>query len=147
MGRRSSRGESLLRHIKFTAQNTQIKKNVRCHYRPTDRLRRQSRRDEDSHLGTFVFVEAFSSVASREAAVIPDFCFVFFVSSSPLFTRHCVLQREKIAREFLSRVARATRERRIERARSVETYRTHRLHRDLGRFARILPLSRAGLRV
>ena len=98
MGRRSSRGESLLRHIKFTAQNTQIKKNVRCHYRATDRLRRQSRRDEDSHLGTFVFVEAFSSVASREAAVIPDFCFVFFVSSSPLFTRHCVLQREKIAR-------------------------------------------------
>ena len=42
-----------------------------------------------------------------------------------------------------SRVARATRERRIERAKSFETYRTHRFHRGLGRFARILPLSRA----
>ena len=67
---------ALLCHIKKT--HTNIHKNVRCHYRPTDRLRRQSRRDEDSHLGTFVFVEAFSSVASREAAVIPDFCLFYF---------------------------------------------------------------------
>ena len=57
-------------------------------------------------------------------------------------------KREKKKRESkASCVARATRERRIERAKSFETYRTHRFHRGLGRFARILPLSRAGLRV
>jgi hypothetical protein len=56
-------------------------------------------------------------------------------------------KREKKSESRASRVARATRERRIERAKSFETYRTHRFHRGLGRFARILPLSRAGLRV
>merc|ERR1712205_45685 len=34
----------------ITKTHTDIHKNVRCHYRPTDRLRRQSRRDEDAHL-------------------------------------------------------------------------------------------------
>ena len=63
-----------------------------------------------------------------------------------VFTRHCKNEKKK-SESRASRVARATRERRIERAKSFETYRTHRFHRGLGRFARILPLSRAGLRV
>lgn len=99
------------------------KARVFCSIRAVVRIKRRGKRDE------------------FWMCVVRCVSFAFCV-----FTRHCKNEKKK-SESRASRVARATRERRIERAKSFETYRTHRFHRDLGRFARILPLSRAGLRV
>lgn len=100
------------------------KARVFCSIRAVVRIKRRGKRDE--------FWMCVSSDAFRSLFVC---------------LRVTAKTRKKKRESKASCVARATRERRIERAKSFETYRTHRFHRGLGRFARILPLSRAGLRV